>query len=318
MHCKIAVVIPCYGVKSQILNVLSRIGGEVDFIFVVDDHCPEHTGAWVRSNCKDERVTVLEHAANQGVGGAVMTGYAAALAQGADVLVKVDGDGQMDPSLIPRFVAPLLKGQADYVKGNRFYDLTRIGRMPTMRLIGNAALSFAAKFSTGYWNLFDVNNGFTALHAKVAELIPFDKVNRRYFFETDMLFRLNTLRAVVVDVPMHSVYDTETSNLKVSGVAAEFLVRHIQNFFKRIFYSYFLRDMTAASLELVIGSLMLVFGVGFGISHWMSSLESGILTPTGTIMLAALPTLAGIQMLLAFISFDVANVPRRPIHPDFE
>ena len=316
MPTSVAVVIPCYRVKSRILDVLSRIGPEVSRIFVIDDACPEGTGRLVQEQCSDPRVSVLQHAVNQGVGAAVMTGYQAALNDGAQVIVKVDGDGQMNPALILRFIAPILKGQADYTKGNRFYDLTHIGQMPTHRLLGNAALSLMAKLSTGYWNLFDTTNGFTAIHAKVARRIAFDKVSPRYFFETDLLFRLNIIRAVVVDIAMDASYGCEKSNLQVRRVLGEFFVKHLRNFGKRVFYNYFLRDMTAASLELIIGLGALTFGVVFGGINWLHALNTGVPTPLGTIMLAALPTMLGLQMLLAFVAFDVANVPRRPIHVD--
>jgi glycosyltransferase involved in cell wall biosynthesis len=246
----------------------------------------------------------------------MLTGYTAALAEGVLVMVKLDGDGQMEPELIPRFVAPILRGQADYTKGNRFYDLTQLVQMPTVRLLGNAALSFMAKLSTGYWNLFDVNNGFTAIHARVAQCLPFEKISRRFFFESDMLFRLNTIRAVVIDIPMDARYGSELSNLRVGNIAGEFLTKHVSNLCKRIFYNYFLRDMSVASLELLLGTLMLGFGLIYGSSQWASSLSLGRATPLGTIMLAALPTMLGIQMLLAFLSYDVSSVPRRPIHPD--
>lgn len=316
MQHKIAVIIPCYRVKTQILGVIARVGGEVSTIYVVDDLCPEGSGDYVEAHCTDPRVRVLRNPVNLGVGGAVMAGYKAALAEGAQVMVKVDGDGQMNPGLIPRFVRPILAGQADYSKGNRFYDLTRIGQMPTIRLLGNAVLSFMAKLSTGYWNVFDTTNGFTALHARVARRIPFDKVSNRYFFETDLLFRLNIVRAVVVDIPMDASYGDEKSSLRIGQVVGEFLVKHIRNLFKRLLYNYFLRDMTVASLELVFGLGMFLFGVTFGSYHWIKGVAYSTATPLGTIMLAALPTMVGLQMLIAFVGFDVANVPRRPIHPD--
>ena len=316
MTTKIAVVIPCFRVKNQILDVLHNIGPIVSQVILVDDACPENTGDWALEHCADPRLKVIKHAVNQGVGGAMITGYRAAMDEGAEILVKIDGDGQMDPTLIGLFVRPIVQGQADYTKGNRFYDLKHLGRMPLLRLVGNAVLSFMAKLSTGYWNIFDITNGYTAIQSKVVKHMDFEKVSRRYFFETDMLFRLNLIRAVVVDIPMDARYGQESSNLKISQVIGEFLVRHIKNLFKRIFYSYFLRDMSAASLELLLGTAMLTFGVVFGSLHWVSSIKSGVSTPLGTIMLATLPTLLGIQFLLAFISFDVANIPRRPIHPD--
>lgn len=316
MSHSVVVVIPCYRVKAHVLQVISSIGPEVDLIYAVDDACPEDSGNFIEQNCADPRLRVLRHVKNQGVGGAVKTGYRHALHQGAHIVVKVDGDGQMDPRMIPHFIKPLLDGRADYAKGNRFYDLEHIQRMPSLRLFGNGVLSLVAKISTGYWNLFDVTNGFTAIHGKVLRHLPLEKVSNRYFFETDMLFRLNTIRAVTIDIPMDAVYGNETSSLKIGNILLEFGSKHLKNICKRIFYNYFLRDMTAASLELLAGICLLVFGVAFGTFHWIQSLTTGTPTPTGTIMLAALPALVGLQLLLAFVSFDVANVPRQPIHPD--
>lgn len=310
----ISVVIPCYKVSLHVLDVIQKTGNEVDTIFVVDDCCPEHSGEFVEINCTDIRVSVLRNSINLGVGGAVLRGYRAAIEAGADIIVKIDGDGQMNPNLIPDFIAPILSGEADYTKGNRFFDLEEIRAMPKIRLFGNAVLSFMTKISSGYWDLFDPTNGYTAIHADVARHLPFEKISRRYFFETDMLFRLNTLRAVVVDVPMDAQYGDEISNLKISKIVGEFLVKHARNFVKRIFYNYYLRDMSLASIELPLGVLLFVSGFGFGIYHWIHSLQEGVTTPAGTVMLAALPILMGTQLMLAFIGYDIANVPRRPFH----
>ncbi len=236
---RIAVVIPSYCVKAHVLDVIARIGPEVHLIYVVDDCCPEGSGQYVQERCMDPRVVVLVHEVNQGVGGAVMTGYERAIADGAAVIVKIDGDGQMDPALLPDFVEPILRGDADYTKGNRFFNLDEVRAMPAVRLFGNAALSFMAKLSTGYWNLFDPTNGYTAIHARVAAALPRAKIAKRYFFETDILFRLNTIQAVVFDIPMVAVYGAEKSNLRVSRVLPEFLARHFGNFGKRVFYGYF-------------------------------------------------------------------------------
>ena len=231
----IAVVIPAFRVADHIISVVESIPRFVDRIYLIDDACPNQSGKIVEQTCTDSRIRVLYHLENQGVGGATMTGYLAAIEDGMEVIVKIDGDGQMDASLIAEFVMPILSGEADYTKGNRFFNLEELRAMPGIRLFGNAALSFLSKFSTGYWNLFDPTNGYTAIHADVAKLLPFEKISRRYFFESDMLFRLNTIRAVAVDIPMSAIYGDEISNLKVSRVMGEFFVKHVRNFFKRIF-----------------------------------------------------------------------------------
>jgi glycosyltransferase involved in cell wall biosynthesis len=311
---QIAVVLPSFRVKAHILDVIGRIGPECQHIYVVDDACPEGSGDHVKAHCADPRVRVLTHEVNQGVGGAVMTGYRQAVIDGCDVVVKIDGDGQMAPELLPQFVAPILEGYADYTKGNRFFDLTQIRQMPGVRLFGNAVLSFMSKFSSGYWDIFDPTNGYTAIHTRVVEHLPLDKISSRYFFESDMLFRLNTLRCVVVDIPMDAFYGDEKSGLKIKAILLDFLWKHARNYFKRIFYNYFLRDLSAASMQLVLGFVMLVFGVAFGLDAWRTSSAQGMETPAGTVMVAALPVFVGLQLLLSFLTQDIQSTPRVPIH----
>lgn len=311
---KVAVVIPCYRVTKHIIAVISQIGSEVTAIYVVDDKCPDFSGDFVEKNCTDLRVKVLRHEVNQGVGGAVMTGYQAAIADNADIIVKIDGDGQMNPILIPSFIAPIKAHEADYTKGNRFFDLEEVRAMPGIRLFGNAVLSLMTKLSSGYWDLFDPTNGYTAIHADIARHLPFKKISRRYFFETDILFRLNTLRAVVIDVPMSAVYGDEVSNLKISKIVGEFLIKHFRNFMKRIFYNYYLRDLSVASIELPLGILLLSGGTTFGTWHWLLSAREGILSTAGTVMLSAMPIIMGMQLILSFLNFDISSVPKRPKH----
>lgn len=307
----IAVVIPSYKVSQHILKVIAQIGPEVSRIYVIDDCCPDKSGHLVKTQCMDPRVVVLFHEENQGVGGAVMTGYKAAIEDGINIIVKIDGDGQMDPSLIPNFIEPILSSEADYTKGNRFFDLEEIRSMPKIRLFGNALLSFMTKLSSGYWDLFDPTNGYTAIHTNVARHLSFSKISKRYFFETDILFRLNLLRAVVVDIPMDAKYCDEVSNLKISKIIGEFLIKHIRNFLKRIFYNYYLRDMSLASIELPLGLLMIIFGLTFGGWHWWASAHHHVVTTAGTVMLSALPVLMGLQLVLAFLAYDIASVPKR-------
>jgi glycosyltransferase involved in cell wall biosynthesis len=310
----IAVVIPSYKVCDHILEVINKIGMEVSRIYVVDDCCPDGSGDFVKNHCRDERVRIIKNLKNQGVGGAVMAGYAAALDDGMEIIVKIDGDGQMDPSLIPAFVNPIISGDADYTKGNRFFYLEELHAMPKLRLFGNAVLSFMTKLSSGYWDLFDPTNGYTAIHKDAAKHLPLEKISRRYFFETDMLFRLNTIRAVVVDIPMNAKYGDETSHLKISKIITEFFFKHIRNGFKRIFYNYYLRDMSIASIELPLGIALLIFGVSFGGYHWFLSLKTGLPALTGTIMLSAMPVIIGLQFILSFLAYDISSVPRRCLH----
>jgi dolichol-phosphate mannosyltransferase len=312
---RVAVVIPCHRVRNQILRVIERIPDFVDVVYVVDDLCPEESGRYVQENCKDHRVLVVFNQTNLGVGGAVMAGYTRALADGIDVIVKMDGDDQMDAAALPQLVGPILRGEADYAKGNRFYDLTQIGNMPGLRIFGNAMLSFMTKISSGYWDIFDPTNGYTAIHAKVVAKLPLSKISRGYFFETDMLFRLNTMRAVVADVPMDARYGDEISNMRIWRILLDFFSKHVRNTCKRIFYNYFLRDLSLASVELVLGSLFVLVGAGLGAGFWFESFRTGVTASAGSVMLAALQVIVGIQLILGFLAYDIASVPRRTLHP---
>ena len=215
----------------------------------------------------------------------------------------------MDPALIEAFVSSILGADADYTKGNRFFDLREIKSMPLLRRIGNLGLSFMAKASTGYWDLFDPTNGYTAIHAEVARRLPYDSISSRYFFESDILFRLNVMRAKVLDVPMDARYGDEISGLKVSKIVGEFLAKHVQ-----YQQANHLRLLSARHEHCLVRASGCRaddrFGVAFGLYHWIGSVEGGLITPLGTIMLAALPLVLGVQLLLAFLSHDTAAMPR--------
>lgn len=310
----IGVVIPCYKVGEHLARVVSRVGHEVNRIYIVDDCCPDGSVDQFRNICVDSRVMFLKTQQNLGVGGAVLRGYEEALLEKLDVVVKIDGDGQMDPELIGGFISPIIQGQADYTKGNRFYDIEGLAGMPLLRVLGNAMLSLFSKLSSGYWNLFDPTNGYTAIHVEVLKLLPLSKISKDYFFESDMLFRLNTIRASVIDIPMKAVYQNEVSNLKITSIFMPFIFKHLKNSVKRIIYNYYLRDMSVASFELLIGCFMLGFGLFYGAIEWGASMRTEIPATAGKVMLSALPLILGMQLLLSFLSYDVYATPNRPIH----
>lgn len=308
----VAVVIPCFKAGSEILSVIGGIGSEVSTIIVVDDACPEKSGQLVVDTCSDPRVSVSFHRENQGVGGALKTGYEIALASGADVVVKLDADGQMDPQLIGLFLAPILEGRADYSKGNRFETLENLAEMPKIRLLGNAFLSLCSKISTGYWKLNDPTNGYTAISSDALRLIGFSKVDSGYFFESDMLFRLALARCLVEDVSMPARYRGEHSSLNIPKTMFEFPLKHVRNFLKRIFYQYYLREWSIASFELPLSILLVVVGMSIGISGFISGLNSGLGITPGQATVSSLSLLLGVQFLLGFLSFDLNSSPRIP------
>lgn len=242
----VAVVIPCFRAAGSIAEVVATVPDFVRMIVCVND-CSDDNMAEVLAQvaATDPRVIVVTHETNKGVGGATVSGYQRALEEGAEILVKIDADGQMDPDFIAPLIAPILEGDADYTKGNRFFDLEEVRCMPTVRLVGNAGLSLITKLTTGYWDLFDPTNGFTAIHANVARILPLGKLHKRYFFESDLLFRLSTVRARIVDVPMVPIYGDEVSNMSAVKTLVSFPFLHARNLFKRIVYNYILRGFSA-------------------------------------------------------------------------
>ncbi|MDD5362921.1 MAG: glycosyltransferase family 2 protein [Ignavibacteria bacterium] len=307
---KTCVIIPCYKVRNNIMDVISAIPPEVDRIFVVDDCCPENTGDYVRNNCKDERITVIFHDKNKGVGGAMKTGYKAALMENLDVYIKIDGDGQMNPALIPQFIEKIENMEADYVKGNRFFLLDNLTGMPKMRMIGNFGISFFSKLVSGYWELMDPANGYTAISREALRVIPLDKIDDGYFFENDMLFRLGTFRISVDEVSIESVYENEKSNLSVFKVMFSFPIKYVIRFMKRIFYNYFLRDFNLGSVYIVFSTILITAGSVFGVYKWSKSYLTNIPSTAGTVMIPTVLLIFGMQFLISAINFDLSNKHR--------
>ncbi|MCP4875429.1 MAG: glycosyltransferase family 2 protein [Gammaproteobacteria bacterium] len=310
----IAVILPCFKSSNFVLDVINRIDQNVSEIIAVDDCCPEGTGKLIEEQCSDERVKVIFRPQNGGVGSAMKTGFVEALKGNCEVIVKIDSDGQLSPEILQRFIDPILNGHADYCKGNRFYNIESLSDMPKIRLFGNSALSFLTKFSSGYWSVMDPTNGYIAVHRKVLENIPIHKLEDRFFFETDLLFRMNTIGALVLDIPMDAVYNEAESNLSVTRSLPSFLYKNAKLFLKRIFYNYFLRDFSIASINLVMGLVFFIGGMSYGISRHLHFSELNLETPTGTQVVTAILTLIGFQLLLSFITHDMNREPSRVIH----
>ena len=313
--CQVAVIVPCFRCLDHIEDVLARIGPEVAQIVVVDDACPQSTGKHVEATATDPRITVLYQDENTGVGGAVLKGMAYAREAGIDILVKVDGDGQMAPELVDMFVSPIAAGRADYTKGNRFHTYQFVKDMPCGRIIGNGALSFLTKLASGYWDVFDPTNGYIAISGAVFDELPLKRMQRRYFFETDMLCELGLLRAVVMDIPMRAIYGDERSGLSPVREIEPFFRLNVMRFLRRVTYNYFLRDFSIGSIYLMTGVPLLLFGLVFGVWQWVALAAADLAASAGTVMLAALPVILGSVLVLNFFTVDVATVPRESLHP---
>jgi len=313
-HLHVAVVVPAYRVEDRIEEVLRTIPPWVRTVVVVDDASPDATAERV-ARVADSRVRLIRHPENRGVGGATVTGMRAALDAGADLVVKMDGDGQMDPVHLPELLAPLLDHTADLAKGNRYQRLGSLEGMPWVRRLGNAALTFLLKAASGHWRMFDPTNGYFAARADLLRRLRLERLPRRYFFECGLLVELGLFRARVQDVPIPARYRGETSSLSIGSVLLEFPLRLFLGCARRIARHYFLYDFTAVSVFLLSGGPMLLFGVSFGAWEWLRSAITGVPATTGTVMLAALPVILGFQLLLQALVVDIANAPAEPICP---
>jgi dolichol-phosphate mannosyltransferase len=310
----IAVVIPCYRVKREINEVLASLPPYLKHIIVVDDASPDETADVVRkATQEDHRILLIRHQKNQGVGGATLTGFRRALELDAQIIVKVDGDGQMDMAYLPDLLMPLIEARADYTKGNRFRDFKALQKMPLIRRVGNMALGFLTKAATGYWNLLDPTNGFVAVRSNVLAQLSFDQIDRSFFFETSMLANLYLIKAVVKDVPLPARYQGEISNLAIHKIVLEFPLKLLKTFIRRLILKNWIYDFSMESIYILTGLPLLLFGLIFGISRWIFYASRDIPAPTGTVMLPTLSVLLGVQFLIAAIEIDLRSTPTEPL-----
>jgi dolichol-phosphate mannosyltransferase len=312
----ISVVIPCYKIDERLIHIIENIGGLVQKIYVIDDNCPYKIGELIQRKCRDPRVLVLVNSVNLGVGGAVKRGYAKALEDGMRIIIKLDGDGQMNPRLIPELIKKIEDQEADYVKGNRFSNLSGLRGMPVIRILGNLGLSFVNKLSSGYWDVFDPTNGFTAIHANALMRINLSKISDRFFFETDMISSLYDIRAVIKEYQMDAQYGAEKSNLRIHKIIIPFTYLHIKNLANRLIVNYYIRDFNLGSLNLTAGIIFTSFGLGWTALSWSEFSSKGLNTPAGVVMIGALPIILGINMLLKFLDYDLQKVPKKTVSFD--
>ncbi|MBR4739438.1 MAG: glycosyltransferase family 2 protein [Bacteroidales bacterium] len=302
---KIAVAIPCYKVEQHLEHVVSELPGFVDVILTVDDCSPDGTGALIdRLASADSRLVALHHTENRGVGGAMKTAFRKAMEMGVDVVVKLDGDGQMDASYIEPLVLAL--EEADFAKGNRLFDRQMLRRMPAIRRIGNMGIGFMVKAASGYWNVSDPVNGFFAIRTETLQQMDFARVADRYFFESSMLIEMHYAGARLREVPMPAIYGDEHSNLSVGNSLFTFPPRLVAAWLRRLHLSYFVYDFNICSLYLLIGLPSFLFGLVFGLCEWIHYASLSSPSPTGTIMVAVLTFILGFQMLLAAAQYDIS------------
>jgi len=310
---KVAVVIPCYRVKEKICGVVDSLLARVDAIIVVDDCCPEQSGRFLQDNRSHPKLTVIFHEKNQGVGGAMVTGFRAALESGADIVVKMDGDGQMDARYLSRLIAPLVSGRADFSKGNRFFDMQALRSMPGIRRFGNFGLTFLAKAASGFWQISDPTNGYFAVRTGALRMLNLQVLDRRYFFEISFLIQLNIIRGIAIDIPIPARYEDEQSSLNPWRILWSFPVKLLYGLSQRIWWRYFIYDINIVTVFLITGSVLFFGGATFGLYRWSNNWFAAHDQSPGTVALAMLPMILGFQMLLQAIVLDMREQSDTPI-----
>jgi glycosyltransferase involved in cell wall biosynthesis len=306
---RIAVVVPAHNEAPYIAGVMTAIPDYVDYIVVVDDCSSDDTAAVIKAAVKD-RIVSLCTPKNEGVGGATLVGYAKAIELECDIAVKMDGDGQMSPDHLYLLLDAIIDQGYDYAKGNRFLAGESLHEMPRHRLFGNVVLTFLNKMASGYWNVFDPQNGYTAIRGEILRRIDFKSIHRRYFFENDMLIALNFQNARVRDVAIPAHYGDEKSELNPFRAGITFPLLFLPRFWRRIYQKYVLRDFSPIALFLFLGLVLFTWGVGFGAYHWILSIATGKVAPTGTVMVAVLPLILGFQLILQAIVLDIQETPK--------
>jgi glycosyltransferase involved in cell wall biosynthesis len=306
---RIAVVVPAYNEARHVGRVVAAVPTYVDHVIAVDDCSTDDTPSVIASG-GDARVVSLRTPENQGVGGATMLGYLKALELGCDVAAKMDGDGQMPPEHLHLLLDAVIEQGYDYAKGNRFLAGGSLAGMPRHRLLGNVVLTFVNKLASGYWHVFDPQNGYTAISSEALRRLDLSWIHRRYFFENDMLIALNFHNARVRDVAIPARYGDEESKLNPFHAGMTFPLLFIPRFWRRIYQKYVLRDFSPIALFLFMGLLLFAWGVAFGAYHWALSILTEHVATTGTVMLAVLPLILGFQLILQAIVLDIQETPK--------
>lgn len=305
----IHVVVPCFNVADHIDSVLSDMPTFVDRIFAVDDGSSDDTIERLERS-GDPRLGIVRHSRNRGVGAAVISGFEQAVSTGADIIVKVDGDGQMDLTRLQTLLDALATEGFDYAKGNRLLDRRALSAMPRTRVVGNFALTFLTKLASGYWNILDPQNGYLAIRSRTWSLLDPSRLSTGYFFENDMLINLNIISARVKDVRMPARYLGESSHLRVRRVIPSFMVLLIRRIGYRFMTKYVLLDFSPIALFVLAGLPLFLWGVGFGAWAWWYHAQEGAIASTGTVMLSVLPLILGFELLLQALVLDIQSTPR--------
>lgn len=301
-------VVPAFNEEARIADVVQTVPDFVERILVIDDGSTDSTAQQV-IGLKDPRVELLRHEANQGVGAAVVTGHRRCIQLGMDISVVMAGDGQMDPRYMSKLLDAIVLDGYDFAKGNRFRNRGTIQEMPQKRVWGNALLTFMTKFATGFWGVFDPQNGYTAITREALETIPLDRLRKDYLFENSLLWELGLADLRVRDVAIPAVYRGQHSGIRTGHFSWTASIYLFSRFWGRIFRKYILRDFHPVAVFYVFGALLSVWGIAFGalVVYWSWGPPT---VSTGTVMLSVVPFFIGIQMILTAVTIDVSIAPK--------
>jgi len=305
---KICAVVPAFNEEEHILQVINSMPLFVDYIIVIDDSSSDNTYK-MAANSNDPRVIPIKHEINQGVGGAIVTGHKKAMELGLDISVVMAGDAQMDPKYLPKLLDPLIDEGYHYSKGNRFMRKDSLKGMPKLRVIGNMFLTFLNKLSSGYWNIFDPQNGYTAIKLNVFEELDVEQLAKRYEFENSMLLHLNIGNFRVKDVPIPSLYGNEKSKIKLYKFIPKTSLFLLKGFLYRMYQKYTLRNFHPIVIFLFFGFLFFASGFLVGLVLFYLYMKN-ISISAGTTMLSVLPMILGLQLILTGIILDVYETPK--------
>jgi glycosyltransferase involved in cell wall biosynthesis len=304
---QVAVIVPAHNEEQLIGRTITTVPACVDLIVLIDDASTDETVKRALET-GDPRLNIIEHEVNTGVGGAIIDGHKRALELGADVNVVMAGDAQMNPAYLPALLDPITDHGYGFTKANRFYSRQALAGMPALRVFGSIVLSFATKLASGYWNLFDPQNGYTAVTREALNRIDLDRIARRYSFENDLLISLGIANVRAKDVPIPGVYGEEVSGMRLARVVPEISRLLFTGFWRRILLKYVLMSFSPIALLLITGLFLCLAGAALGI--WAIVVTPNDAAPSaGTVLLAAGPLLVGINMLVHALALDIQQSP---------
>lgn len=304
---RIAVVVPVLNEETLIKQVLDTIPSFTDKIFVVDDFSSDQTAKVVQSYIEKapDRFVLIQHSRNQGVGGAIVSGYKRALDEKMDVVAVMAGDAQMDPADLERIVSPVVRGEADYVKGNRLFRGESWKMIPHYRYLGNSVLSLLTKIASGYWHIADSQSGYTAISFIALRSLDLGKIYRLYGMPNDMLVKLNINDFRVKDISVRPIYNIgEKSGIRLWKVVPRISWLLCKGFFNRMLQKYIIRDFHPLVFFYFLGCFLTPPGLFLGGYLFVLRLMGHGVTAVSALF-AAFLTISGLQSLFFAMLFDM-------------